>query len=583
MALEALPNHEPPRPFIKKAENALQYASARHISREIIQLGCGAITGATFTPDEKAIVAECEDHSLKIYNRSTKKVLTIWEGGNTGSIFGFKATSFNPTNSHFITIHQNNTNNTGLPYIWDYKNGSLVRILKQHDMRVNSAIYSPDGNSILTTAGQTARIFDAKTGSLKWSRKIDHGELVHASYSPDGKKISFVNQGNTSLSKNNNSIFRSNNFNLYNDITLISVLDVFTGKLSTSKIKMNPLNFEGSFQVFFCQNGRTVEIRHRGQEGHYISRWNIDSNLVDSRININEVRFGSSQVKMCNQAGIGYQYRSLTLVKENSSLRVPKGLSTSAPEDIIISGVSSIPSKPIFSKKQIIAGKSPHIYPKYPLKKRSRKNPEKILDSIVSRYIHLGLEKVNIRMNPNGQYLVSYGDEIPWLWDWETGLLIHSLVGHTDKVSSAVYLADGTNILTASSDGNLILWDTQPKGQQVVFNKYTADLRGFSVSPDGKKIVLEKVGYNSEVMESETGKTLFQLKYPAYSAISALYKKHKKRPVSLQVKSFVFDLDFTPNGLQIWGLRDDNIEIWDSSTGEHLRSLLFNDVKYNCS
>jgi WD domain, G-beta repeat len=45
------------------------------------------------------------------------------------------------------------------------------------------------------------------------------------------------------------------------------------------------------------------------------------------------------------------------------------------------------------------------------------------------------------------------------LWDAETGTKIAALKGHTDRVWSIAFSADGTRVVTASSDQTARIWD----------------------------------------------------------------------------------------------------------------------------
>ena len=67
-----------------------------------------------------------------------------------------------------------------------------------HTDYVNSAVYSPDGRSIVTASDDnTARIWDAVTGKLLHSLEGHTSWVRSAVYSPDGRSIVTASLDNT--------------------------------------------------------------------------------------------------------------------------------------------------------------------------------------------------------------------------------------------------------------------------------------------------------------------------------------------------------------------------------------------------
>ena len=54
--------------------------------------------------------------------------------------------------------------------------------------------------------------------------------------------------------------------------------------------------------------------------------------------------------------------------------------------------------------------------------------------------------------------LAACSDHVARLWNVHTGTLVVKLLGHREKLRSAVYDATGQRILTASTDGTARLW-----------------------------------------------------------------------------------------------------------------------------
>jgi WD40 repeat protein len=65
-------------------------------------------------------------------------------------------------------------------------------------------------------------------------------------------------------------------------------------------------------------------------------------------------------------------------------------------------------------------------------------------------------------ISPASDLLVnSFGTGIQ-LWDLEQQAQITSTVGHTDRVTAAVFSPDGRTLVTASVDGWVRLWQVKP-------------------------------------------------------------------------------------------------------------------------
>lgn len=76
--------------------------------------------------------------------------------------------------------------------------GDILHVLKGHSKDITKAIYSPDGNEILTYSNDlTIRIWDAGTGDIKKVLKGHTKSLMDVKYSPDGKYIVSAAADNT--------------------------------------------------------------------------------------------------------------------------------------------------------------------------------------------------------------------------------------------------------------------------------------------------------------------------------------------------------------------------------------------------
>jgi len=73
--------------------------------------------------------------------------------------------------------------------VWDAASGQPASPMLEHQARVNSAAFSPDGSRIVTTSDNTAHLWDAASGK-PLSPALEHqARISSAAFSPDGAHI----------------------------------------------------------------------------------------------------------------------------------------------------------------------------------------------------------------------------------------------------------------------------------------------------------------------------------------------------------------------------------------------------------
>src|SRR5690606_27638741 len=73
--------------------------------------------------------------------------------------------------------------------IWDAFSGKSVHSLNHHN-NLNSVVYSPDGNQLLTvTSKGECRLWDSETGKVVYSLESNEHKIQRAYFSRDGKNV----------------------------------------------------------------------------------------------------------------------------------------------------------------------------------------------------------------------------------------------------------------------------------------------------------------------------------------------------------------------------------------------------------
>ena len=137
---------------------------------------------AKYSPDGKLLVLANSLGYADVYNAQTDELVKSFAGTRTVAI---NSVSFNPQDGQQIVTGDN----VGTVFVWTLENNTPVLTIPAHTARVNSVVFSPDGNMILTAGNdKTARLWDSKTGSLL--HEFQHDNWVKdARFSDDGDWI----------------------------------------------------------------------------------------------------------------------------------------------------------------------------------------------------------------------------------------------------------------------------------------------------------------------------------------------------------------------------------------------------------
>jgi WD40 repeat protein len=89
---------------------------------------------------------------------------------------------------------------------------------------------------------------------------------------------------------------------------------------------------------------------------------------------------------------------------------------------------------------------------------------------------------------------------------------LQNLQGHTDPVNSAAFSADGTRIVTASSDYTAQVWDAASGLSLVVLQGHTDAVTSVAFSADGARIVTASYDHTVRVWNAASGLSLALLR-----------------------------------------------------------------------
>jgi WD40 repeat protein len=139
-----------------------------------------------FSPDGARILTASADHTAKLWDAASGKLLTSF--AHQDEVF---QAEFSPDGARILTASRDHS-----AKLWDAASGKLIASF-DHPDGLSHAAFSPDGERIVTaSADSTAKLWDAASGKLLAS--FDHQDTVPwAAFSPDGTRILTVSWDKT--------------------------------------------------------------------------------------------------------------------------------------------------------------------------------------------------------------------------------------------------------------------------------------------------------------------------------------------------------------------------------------------------
>jgi WD40 repeat protein len=140
----------------------------------------GVVTGASFSPDDRAILTTGGDGLATVRGLDSKIAVSL--KGHDGVV---RSGAFSRDGRFIVTTSGDMT-----ARVWDAETGAELVVLRGHTSRLSDAVFSPDGRLVVTaSADTTARVWE--WASARLLAVLDHhaDHVTTASFSPDGLRV----------------------------------------------------------------------------------------------------------------------------------------------------------------------------------------------------------------------------------------------------------------------------------------------------------------------------------------------------------------------------------------------------------
>jgi WD40 repeat protein len=211
-----------------------------------------------------------------------------------------------------------------------------------------------------------------------------------------------------------------------------------------------------------------------------------------------------------------------------------------------------------------------------------------------------------VQVSSNGQWIATTGsDKTVRVWNAATGAQMFQ-IPINDTGSVLAFSNDGHYLVSGDQSGVVNIWDisVMPASENYLqFNENIGDMEfaptaDWVVASDENRVWLLTPEQLSTLTPHPVGRPLFEMKNtirelvvsPDSNFIAAttsaddllIYDFTKRRPMTIAQKGSGYKLAFTADSTQlIASTTDGNVQVWDTSTGKLLQSLIENESTIN--
>jgi WD40 repeat protein len=199
-------------------------------------------------------------------------------------------------------------------------------------------------------------------------------------------------------------------------------------------------------------------------------------------------------------------------------------------------------------------------------------------------------------ISPDGKWMATCGSGGAFLWDFQTGTMLHRLEAHQAPVLALCFSASGV-LLTGGGDTVIRAWDVGSGTELRSFAGHIGRILRLSFAPDGQSFV-SVADSTVRVWSFNTGELLHTFSFPGEGISDARFTPDGHRLVTAnlvftnvtdsvrlwdlateqKIRSFGGDgfvqrIEFLAGGHLVTAKGPEAVQVWDIETGQLIRSL----------
>ena len=451
-------------------------------------------TSAVFGPDGKHLLTSHRSNVAKIWKLSGMELLVSLDG----HLDSVSTAAFSPDGNRVVTASQDRT-----AKIWNVSQGLLLASLEGHAGPINSVVFSGDGTRILTGgADRTARVWEVSNAAKLIAFESYPAPSLHGgvesytsptSVSPDGTRV---------VTRDRN--WRAQVWDARDGDRL------FTLKGHSGDVNSAAFSPDGA-QIVTASDDHTARIWDGHDGSHLLT-------LDDHRGQVHSASFSTDRSRVLTTS-----WDTTAKVWEASGGRLLSSLvghrasvdrGTFSPDgsrvltgsfDTRYAGPGRWRLWETETGKQLASAKS-HVSRVFSiafspngdqLVTTGEDGTARIWDSTDGKELGSFPHPPDVTcagFSPDGTLLITGGsDRTARLWNTTTQELLFSMVGHEDRLYSAVFSPDGSLVLSASEDRTAGVWDARSGRLLTALEGHKGAVRRAAFSQDGQRVLTSSI------------------------------------------------------------------------------------------